>query len=240
MKRREIRKKLKNFNRLMAEVEQKKDEINRKNDIIDQLRMEYFDLKNAYKTKDEMDSDEKTREALKILHEEYIELQESFEKEQADNIDLKFELKQKEKLLNGLLEDARKTSILGYNAAGITYLLEHIRTLEDELAKEEHRAVSTLRQNVWADLRGNRYGTLTRMQRDQIHFPNLDPDCVYYLPSHNTFHAAKWCYSLDFSPPSKEITLDQAIQMKLKPCSKCVEPEYYDQFFDDDYERMIT
>jgi cbb3-type cytochrome oxidase subunit 3 len=118
----------------------------------------------------------------------------------------------------------------GYSISDIDYMLERIRFLEDELSKNEHSNISEVRKVTWKGLNGDRFGTLSYNQRSLVHFPRFNPNCLYYLPHHNTFHAVFWCYSLDFSPNPLQITLIEAMKKNLKPCSKCVDEEHYEQY----------
>ncbi len=205
-------------------LQEAQETIKKKNEIIDTLRIELDDIKRGRQTVDEIHSDERPREALRALHEEYLSLQDenaalqaSLNKLEADNAELKHSAQ------------ATSPSFLGYDAADITHILERNRLLEDQLAQLEHLNISSARNDAWNDLQGNRFHTLSALQREQIHFPRLNPECVYYLPSHNTFHAVNWCYALGHSPAPKKITLEAARKMNLSPCSKCVEEIYYSQ-----------
>lgn len=195
------------------------DIISKKDSIIDDLRMKMFDYKQNRKAAEEMDSDEKPRIALQKLQEKYQTLEESYEELLSEYN----ETKSRE-------EEFDNKEYTGYSISDIDYMLERIRFLEDELSKNEHSDISEVRKVTWKGLNGDRFGTLSYNQRSLVHFPRFNPNCLYYLPHHNTFHAVFWCYSLDFSPNPLQITLIEAMKKNLKPCSKCVDEEHYEQY----------
>lgn len=207
------------------DIEKLKDDIEKKNEIIDQLRRKLFDYEHAKKTKERLDSND-----MDSLINKNHELSQINDELDAENFSLELKLAEKETIIEKLLKDARESDVLGYNAADITHMLERLHDLENLEARLDHEAISSSRRDTWGDLKGKRYGTLTPEQQSQIHFPILDPACVYFLPSHPTFHSVYWCYSLDNSPRPSKTTLDNAIYQELKPCSKCVDPDLYNDY----------
>lgn len=82
-------------------------------------------------------------------------------------------------------------------------------------------------EEVWGDLEyfeGERvWGTLTKEQRALVNYPELDEECVYWVPNGKAYHAMDWCYTLWRSKDIRSGTLEEAKKTgKLYPCSKCV------------------
>ena len=67
------------------------------------------------------------------------------------------------------------------------------------------------------------YETLSDEQMEQINYPELDPNKVYWTPNGKSYHSVDWCYTLSRSTDIRCGTLDEAIaEGKDDPCSKCV------------------
>ncbi len=222
-----FQKKIADYDALVAKLQKKEDDIKKKNDIIDHLRIELSDLRYFQKMKDRMDSDKKRYDSIMQRNNELMDENSELK---AENFDLELKLSDKESLIKSLFDDDGHLTIFGYSADYITHLIEQSDILDNEEAYLDHKAISLIRYETWKDLKGKRYRTLTSFQQSQIHFPLLDPTRVYYLPSHPSFHSVYWCYTLDNSPTPDKTTLEAAIQQKLKPCSKCVDPQLYEDY----------
>lgn len=212
-------------NKYKEEIEKLKKDLEKKDEIIDQLRRKLFDYEHAKKTKERLDSN-KTDALIDRNH----ELSQENKELDAENFSLELQLADKEMIIEKLLKDQQDSTIFGYSASDITSLFERLHDFENQESRLDHAAISSARRDTWKDLKGKPYKTLTPEQQSQIHFPVLDPSYVYFLPSHPTFHSVYWCYSLDNSPSPNKTTLCDAIQQKLKPCSKCVDPETYNDY----------
>lgn len=94
------------------------------------------------------------------------------------------------------------------------------------LSPEEQRR---LREKTWGELyRVHRhvYGTLTPEQEKLVNYPAMDASEVFFAPNSKSFHAVDWCYTIEASAEIGFCSLAEAKSRKLKPCSKCVGPEY--------------
>lgn len=209
----------KKIDNLQNMLDNKDKEIKQKDQIIDDLRKNLHETKYGYKMI--IDESKKKKEAYDSLSREYADLQDMYDTLEEGWSSTVEELKK--------LKNSSESSFAGYSAADITYMIEKISFLENEIAHSDHMLIKLQRNEAWEKLFGNRFHTLTPPQREKIHFPKVNPGCLYYLPSHKTFHAVYWCYALDQSSTSdiQEITLDEALQKGFKPCSKCISDEYY-------------
>lgn len=66
------------------------------------------------------------------------------------------------------------------------------------------------------------YDTLTPEQQALVNYPYLDKESVYFVPTGSNYHSVDWCYTLENSKEIINCTLQDALNKRLNPCSKCV------------------
>lgn len=95
-----------------------------------------------------------------------------------------------------------------------------------KVTKQDHGSYPNTPEEVWGELEdhegGRVWDTLTEEQQALVNYPKLDEDCVYWVPKGKAYHSIKWCYTLYRSKDIRSGTLEEAIEMGLYPCSKCV------------------
>ena len=83
-------------------------------------------------------------------------------------------------------------------------------------------------ESTWGDLidaNGGElvYETLTPEQQALVNYPYFDKENVYFIPNGNNYHSVDWCYTLENSEKILNCTLQDALNKRLNPCSKCIE-----------------
>lgn len=98
---------------------------------------------------------------------------------------------------------------------------------EYEYQETRSQIYGTNFESTWGDLidaNGGElvYETLTPEQQALVNYPYLDKESVYFVPNGSNYHSVDWCYTLKQSDNIITCTLQDALNKRLDPCSKCV------------------
>ena len=90
-----------------------------------------------------------------------------------------------------------------------------------------YRTYGTDFESTWGDLidaNGGElvYDTLTPEQQALVNYPYFNKENVYFVPNGSNYHSVDWCYTLEKSREIINCTLQDALNKKLDPCSKCI------------------
>lgn len=171
----------------------------------------YFKCKRDYDTLQKSHLKEISR-----LNTALSEAQENFKKAQADVKNLRAE--------NQAL--SQKVASSSHEDTGSTKNL--LLMFREKLYDQEKELNQYRRSHVWGKLFSayrHVYETLTPEQERLVNYPPFTPQKVFYASSSKSYHAVKWCYTLEKSFDIDFCSAAEAKACGLKPCSKCVAPE---------------